>query len=195
MPSSRVIPQSLEDLVRHYDHFITVSIYRISRGSVRSQDVSDLKQAVYTRIAETHYLDRYAPEKGSFSNFLYVLIRSVVVNQFDRNTRNPLNYAIGIQTTPTRDPAEPRRLVLETHADLQDAAWERRQHVEDVMARLEAFAASVKDSAELSAVLRLIYEGYAPSEIAARTGQSATAVRTQRLRLKSFLADTLQVRA
>lgn len=173
----RTAPDSFETFVRDYDHFLEVIITRISRGSVRPDDLPDLKQAVYARIWETQYLDRYRPEKGSFSNYLYILVRSVLVNQFDKNTRNPLNFARGTTERLGSPTAGPQRLVLEAHADLQDAEWERRQQAADLMTRLAEYTATVRESAELSEVLRLFYEGHTPAEVATRLGQKPERLR------------------
>lgn len=195
-------PATFDEFVKQYDHFITVTIYRVSRGSVRSAELEDLKQAVYTRAVEKDYLAGYSPEKGSFSTYLFWLIRSVVVNQFDKNTRNPLNMAIGTRTSPemgfklgkgwTRtDSDRTGRLVLEAHADFQDTTFERRQVTQDVLARLDQCVRELQDGEDLSAVLRLLYEGFEPREIARRIGRTSAVVKEYRKTLQALLQKQL----
>lgn len=204
----RTAPATFEELVAQYDHFITVTIFKISKGAVRTDDVPDLKQAIYARMLETDYLSKYRPEKGSFSNYLFVLIRSVLVNQFSKNCRNPLNNAYGIVESGTdvgmyvkldnrhvphkmargqfEDPVP--RLVLEAHKDFEDAAWERRQEVNDLIDRMEQHATSLKDGEELATVLRMLYDGHAPGEIAKKLGRTTAKVAEYRRRLKKEMA-------
>lgn len=195
-------PATFDDFVKQYDHFITVTIYRVSRGAVRSSELEDLKQAVYTRVIEKDYLSGYSAERGSFSTYLFWLIRSVVVNQFDRNTRNPLNMAIGTSASPKGNhpgtvratPADgdhTSRLVLEAHADFQDATFERRLVTQDVLARLDQCARELKDGEDLSTVLRLLYEGFEPREIALRIGRTSAVVREYRKTLRELLEKRL----
>lgn len=195
-------PATFDEFVKQYDHFITVSIYRVSRGSVRSDDLDDLKQAVYARVVEKNYLAGYAPEKGSFSTYLFWLIRSVVVNQFDKNTRNPLNMAVGTKGAPgmvaekafrSESSISDGRLVLEAHADFQDAAFERRQLTQDIMARLTQCASELEDGEDLSTVLRLLYEGFEPREIARRLGRTTAVVAEYRETLRNLLQTRLGV--
>jgi RNA polymerase sigma factor (sigma-70 family) len=187
----RTAPASFEELVEQYDHFIDVAIFRISRGQVRSDDLPDLKQAVYARIWQFDYLVKYHPAKGSFSNYLFVLIRSVLANQFDKNTRNPLNMAIGVRETPGQVGPRAdvtRRLVLEAHRDFVDHAFERRQQAEELLAKLEARALPLPDGQTLAAVLRLLYDGYTQREISKRVGRSLAKVAELRRRLQTELA-------
>lgn len=186
-------PASFEDLVRDYDHFIEVSISRISCGRVRQDDVEDLKQAVYTRMWETGYLGRYDGRKGSVSNYLYVLIRSVMSNVFDKNTRNPLNMAFGVMERPDVDvrnrPTDRKRLVLDAHPAGQDRLQEERLQLKDVVNRLREYAAAQSNGARLCQVLEMLYQGHQIKDIAAAVGKSGTTVMFDRKRLAALLAQ------
>ncbi len=183
-------PETFEQLVEDYDHFIDVSIHRISCGHVRSQDVPDLKQAVYLRLWETGYLERYQPAKGSVSNYLYVLIRSVMSNVWDKNTRNPLNRAIGTQERPaTIRGTEKARLVLEHHPEYTDRDAEARLVQRDAVERLRAFAATQANGARLLQELELMYQGHDYTAIAAKVGKCTTVVLQDRRQLGAFLAQ------
>lgn len=190
-----VIPSTYDELVEHYDHYIAATIRKVSRGNVRTDDMPDLKQAVYARLIEQRCLDKYDPAKGAFSTYLYWVVRSVVVNQFDRNTRNPLNMAFGVQASPghRRRDTEDGRIVLDSLLAMQDAGWEGQQVTRDLLRRLRAFAATAKNGAELTRVLSLLYEGRTPGEVAGALGRTTTTVAGHRRKLRAILEDDLQV--
>ena len=183
-------PASFEQLVSDYDYFIEATIYRISLGRVRSQDVPDIKQAIYLRLWETGYLERYNPVKGSVSNYLYVLIRSVMSNIFDKNTRNALNWAIGTQERPSRlTPRDGRnRLVLEHHPRYTDHDFEARLVQKDAIDRVRAYAATQANSARLLQELDLFAQGYEFTEVARRVGKCTSVIMQDRQQLGAFLA-------
>lgn len=197
--SASKVPKDFNELVELYDYFITVHIYKISKQSVREDDVADLKQMVYTRLWEQRCLDKYDPAKGAFSTYLFWVIRSVVVNQFDMNSRNPLNQAKGTRVSRYRategDKWESSRVPLDVLPQFQDRDFEQREMVADVVARLEVTAATTKQGAELLDVMRLLYDGHTPNEVARRTGRSQTKVTGYRKRLQGMLRGRLQVGA
>lgn len=190
-------PRTIEELVEQYDEFISGSIYKVSRGRVRPEDKADLKQAVYARVLETDALAKYDPAKGAFSTYLYWILRSVVVNQFARNARNPLNHALTARE-PTQG-SKPRGggedvqaaggVVLEALQDFRDDAWERRQLDRDLTRRLEAYVARVQDGGELVKVLHLLYEGRTTAEVAACLGRTPAKVTLHRKLLRSLAVE------
>lgn len=190
-------PASFEQLVQDYDHFIEVTIYRMSRGRTRPDDMPDLKQAVYLRLLETGYLERYHPDKGSVSNYLFYLIRSVLANVCDKNSRNPLNLAYGLDTGPTRygesrrfqsGHTEPARLKLEVHPAGQDHVAAPQIEFAAELARLREVAGAQKNGARLCRVLELMLEGHSMKAIATEIGKSGTTLMVDRRRLQQLTA-------
>lgn len=127
-------PQTVEELVAEHDHKIRRYIHRISRGRVRQEDMEDLRQMVLARLVQKDYLKKFDPKKAAFSTFLYWPVRSVVVNQFAANSRNPLNQAVGVVESADDDRVS-GMLVLEAYDGAVDADFERRMVVQDVLAR------------------------------------------------------------
>jgi len=140
MPVVKRAPQTIPELIDQYDRFITGCIYRISKGHVRPDDMDDLRQQILLRVHERKYLAKYDASKGAFNTYLYWLIRSVVVNQFEANERNPLNTAIPVmETAPDMEPGETvGALVLETFKDAVDDSFERIAQAKDLADRFEA---------------------------------------------------------
>lgn len=139
----RRAPQTIEELVVQYDGFIRGCINRISKGRVRPADVDDLRQQILTRVYEKDYLARFDPAKASFSSYLFWLIRSVVVNQFAANTRNPLNTALVVVESSEEDPALlPGTLVLEAYRSAVDDGFERRAMAKDLADQFAAHLAA-----------------------------------------------------
>lgn len=137
-------PRTVDELVAQYDRFITGCIFKVSRGHVRPDDVEDLRQQILLRVHERKYLKNYDPKKGSFNSYLYWLIRSVVVNQFEANVRNPLNTAMGvIESSDNVEETQEGYLVLEAYRDAVDDGFERQAMARDLADRFESHLATV----------------------------------------------------
>lgn len=142
-------PRTITELIDQYDRFITGCIFKISKGHVRPDDIEDLRQQILLRVHERKYLKKYNPAKGSFNTYLYWLIRSVVVNQFESNERNPLNMALSvIEAGPggeqTDDDYVPGALVLEAYTDAVDNSFERIACAKDLADRFELHLQTVR---------------------------------------------------
>lgn len=159
--ASHGVPRDLDHLVAQWDHFIAAAIYKVSRGHVRPDEVPDMKQAIYLRIIETHYLDRcrvlLAERGGSFSTYLWLLCRSVLINQFSKNAHTALNHAVRIEHFKDRvrsrhvrsvrrghafSMTETAVLIAETYADLVDQRFERQQIAREWLDKFEAHLAA-----------------------------------------------------
>ena len=130
-------PRTIPELIDQYDRFITGCIFKISKGHVRPDDIEDLRQQILLRVHERKYLKKYNPSKGSFNTYLYWLIRSVVVNQFESNERNPLNTAIPVVESAEIGEGTPGALVLEAYKDAVDDSFERIACARDLADRFE----------------------------------------------------------
>lgn len=79
---SRVVPDTLEDLVSGYDRFILWAIQRFTPRVLVEEDIQDLRQMVYLRIVEKDFLGRcrlyYATHDGRFVTSLSALVRNVL---------------------------------------------------------------------------------------------------------------------
>jgi len=147
--------------------------------------VEDLKQQIYTRIVEKDYLTLSATRigergEGSFTTYLFALIRSVLANRFDKNTRNPLNMAIGVIETAPEGSEETSALVLETFTDMLDADFEESMVRKDYLDKFDRFIAEQSDPwgptiqfpdgsshrKSLQLVFRLLRQDWQPPEIA-----------------------------
>lgn len=144
--ADRHVPADFDELISKWDRFITSTIYRVSSGHVRPDDLLDLKQSVYLRIVETDYLERcrklIGERGGSFSTYLFMLVRSVLVNIFDKNSRSPVNCAIGVVSNASEYTLKENNggfeaLVLETYKDLQDNRFERQFEAMEWLDRFE----------------------------------------------------------
>ncbi len=189
MPSSARGPRTIAELIDQYDRFITGSIFRISKGHVRPDDMEDLRQQILLRIHERNYLKKYNPSKGAFTTYLYWLIRSVVVNQFQSNERNPLNTAIPVVETSAFEGETPGALVLESFRDAVDDSFERIAQAKDLADRFEAHlsgfrpwgpAIALPDGSmarrSLALVFRLMRQSLEAKEIAAALRCSPSSV-------------------
>ena len=64
---------------------------------------------------------------------------------------------------------------FDTLTVLHDTRWEQRQVAADILRRLEAHVARVRNGVELSEMLRLLYEGRTPAEVAQYAGDPTNA--------------------
>lgn len=180
------VPATFEEFYDEYDGYIESAIRKISRGYVRPDDVEDLKQAIYFRIVEKDYLNLSRTRieergEGSFTTYLFALIRSVLSNGFDKNTRNPLNMAIGVIESAPDGEMETGALVLETYADLVDEqGFGPEAERTDYLDRFEEFITSRSEpwgpqiqfpdgsshQKSLALVFRLLRRDWQPPEIA-----------------------------
>ena len=169
------IPATLDEFDRRYSRLVTYSIRRVSRGRVKPQDLDDLRQLVYIRIWQKNYLDRcrvlIAERHGTvaFTTLIFWLVRSVCVNQFAKNLRNPLNHALRL--ADPRDARTSRRTewAVDIEPDRCDVTFEDRLLDFDTLERLHRFVTKTTRGARLAATLQLLYEGYSLPEITAMT--------------------------
>ena len=181
------------EFVAQHDPLVTTALLRISRRSIRSEaDLLDLKQAVYLRIWETNYLDRYDATKGKFSTYIWAVARSVFSNWCDKNSRDPLNFAKGIIEVQPQDGRKTGRVSLNSHPAFRDEAWEGRQVTSELLRRFETFAETVADGAQLIAVLRLLHAGHTYAEVARQLDLPPSAVTRVRKRLQVVLGTRLR---
>ncbi len=179
MSNTTAAPRTIPELIEQYDRFITGSIFRISKGHVRPDDVEDLRQQILLRIHERKYLKHYNPSKGSFNTYLYWLIRSVVVNQFQSNERNPLNTAIPVVERSAFEGETPGALVLESYRDSVDDSFERIAQAKDLADRFERHLSTfrpwgpaitlpngAKERRSLALVFRLLRQSMEVKEVA-----------------------------
>jgi DNA-directed RNA polymerase specialized sigma24 family protein len=185
MSPVREVPKTFDEFYQDYDSYIESAIRKISGGYVRVDDLEDLKQAIYARIVEKDYLELSRTRirernEGSFTTYLFALIRSVLVNRFDKNTRNPLNMAIGVIETAPEGKEEVAALVLETYAELVDEDFESAIERKDYLNRFEAFIGQQSEPwgpqiqfpdgsshrKSLQLVFRLLRQDWQPPEIA-----------------------------
>ena len=82
--ASNSVPKSVDELLIGYDGYITGCIKKISRNRLRPEDVQDLKHDIAVRALDKNYLDKYDAGKAAFTTFLFCLIRTVVINNFER---------------------------------------------------------------------------------------------------------------
>ena len=138
----RSTPRTIDELILQYDTEIRRFISTVSRGYARIDDVEDMRQQVLLRCHEKDVLRKYDPKKSSFLTYLFWVVRSVVVNQFDRNTRDPLNTAFGlVERLGEHGDVTPGYLVLETFQSHIDESFERRLLAQDVADQFEAHLA------------------------------------------------------
>lgn len=147
MSPVRPVPATFDEFYQEYDEYVESCIRKISRGYVRPDDIEDLKQQIYYRIIEKDYLNLSRTRitergEGSFTTYLFALIRSVLANRFDKNTRNPLNMAIGVIETAPEGNEETAALVLETFTDLVEDGFEESTVRRDFLDKFETFIAA-----------------------------------------------------
>lgn len=140
------VPDTFEEFYAEYDGYIESVIHKMSRGHVRPDDIEDLKQQIYFRIVEKDYLNLARTRiqergEGSWTTYLFQLCRSVLVNRYDKNTRNPLNMAIGVIESAPEGETEVQALVLETFSDLMTESFEDDEVRRDYLDRFEQFIA------------------------------------------------------
>lgn len=184
------VPQTFDEFYRDYDGYIESAIRKISRGYVRPDDIEDLKQQIYFRIIDKDYLNlcrvRIAERgEGSFTTYLFALIRSVLSNGFDKNTRNPLNMAIGVvESAPEDTDSVPGALVLETYAELVDEGFAQTTERTDYFDQFERYVEEKSEpwgpqikfpdgtfhQKSLALVFRLLRREWQPPEIAQALG-------------------------
>lgn len=181
----RAVPSSFEEFYTQYDVYVENCIRKISRGYVRPDDIEDLKQQIYFRMVEKDYLNlsrRRIEERGegSFTTYLFALIRSVLSNRFDKNTRNPLNMAIGVIETAPEGREETSALVLETYQDLVDEGFEQAAETRDMLDKFEIYIGAQSEpwgkmiqfpdgtshQKSLKLVFQLLRKNWEPPEIA-----------------------------
>jgi len=199
------VPDTFEEMVANYDGFIEAAIIKISRGYVKPQDIGDLKQEIYTRMVDKDYLNlartRIEERKaGSWTTYLYKLILTVLSNRFDKNTRNPLNMAIGVVESSPADKMETSALVLETYEDLVVFDFEQGQETSDYLNRFERFLGEQSEEWDkpiqfpdgsmhrksLKLVLRLLRQDLDPKDIAKLLGVTPGSVFSYIKKIKGF---------
>lgn len=134
-----------------YLRFVNGAISKISRQGTKAEDFEDLQQQVLLRIIDQDLLARYDASRGkhgkpsSFSNYLYLIVRSVVVNNFVAAQRRErwMNSAVEVVETDGGAPAEARgqtvnRLVLDTYRALATEAATDLVDAELLAEKLEA---------------------------------------------------------
>ncbi len=184
-------PSTFESLVSQYDHFIETMILRVSAGSCRRDDLPDLKQAVYLRLWQAYQpgsRSAYDPTRGAaFSTYLTLIIRSVCINQFQRNGREPVNLAVRLRTTPA---VEPWTIHVARVADLRDEAFEDRAAIADVLVRFRVLAQATEDAAQLLSFYDACVEVLPTTRrLMKATGSSAVALEATRQRAVAMLAQ------
>lgn len=194
------VPATFDDYVRQYSRFIVWAIRRVSRGRARSDDEADLIQMVHLRVFEKDYLSRcrtLITERGTgqFSTYLYWLIRSVLVNEFRANLRNPVNRAVSLpwDRDLTRRPSDHhKRLQVQKLMDahLSDTTFEDRLQQDVTLDRFAAFIETTQRGAQLARTLQLLYEGHTTQEMmdicAVSQRQIVQARRDLRTHLRGF---------
>lgn len=185
MGSVKPVPATFDEFYRDYDEYIESCIRKISRGYVRPDDIEDLKQQIYHRIIEKDYLNLSRTRieergEGSFTTYLFALVRSVLANRYDKNTRNPLNMAIGVIETAPEGREETAALVLETYSDLVEEGFEESTVRRDFLDKFESFIGAQSEPwgppiqfpdgsshrKSLQLVFRLLRQDWQPPEIA-----------------------------
>lgn len=147
-------PSTFEDLVLLYDHFIETILRRVSRGAIRADDMPDMKQAVYLRLWQAWQpgsRSAFCARRGAFSTYLYLIIHSVALNQFDRNSREPDNQAVRLRFNENQK--IPGTVAAEDLDCLLDTEFEDRAAARDLLARCRRVAKATENGAQLLRVL------------------------------------------
>jgi len=159
--------QALRELVEHWQGPLINFFYRSLRSIESSED---LAQQVFIRVYRA--ADRYQPT-AKFSTYLFHIARRVLINEFRRQSRKPLNFV---------DPT-----------DLQ-ASIPGREKLR-VMELEEAFALALENLPEdqRTAILLLKQQQLSYAEIATAMDASESAVKSwihrARLKLKAELIE------
>jgi len=158
--------QALRELIEHWQGPLINFFYRSLR-SVESAE--DLAQQVFVRIYRA--ADRYQPT-AKFSTYLFHIARRVLINEFRRQSRKPL------------EPVDP--------ADLR-ASTPGREPLR-ILELEEAFAAALETLPEKhrTAILLLKQQQLSYEEIAAAMGASEASVKSWIHRARQKLKDELR---
>ena len=176
---TRFVPATFDQLVEHYDHYITQIIRRVSHGTLRAEDAEELKQEVYVRLLRINALEAYRPERAAFTTYLFRVIQSIVSNHFTSRHRNPLQSAQGLR--PRTSPRPLGREYVDEQSVCRDTRQVERLEWAEVIERCRSYAESATDSAALLATLAACEDGnQTPWQIVLATGQSV-ATATQAL--------------
>lgn len=196
------VPRTIEAVLEQYDKCITGMIHKISRGKLSDEDVKDIKQEIALRAIEKRYFERYDPAKASIETYLFCLIRTVVINNYERQQRDPLYHVIGSVGSGDRSAATQRseEAVMELFSDLKDDSFERAQIARDLNDRLAArlerlrAAGGGERRADLGRAFRLMREERQTQEIAADMGVTRSCVskyfRLIRLEAHRFISQS-----
>lgn len=171
---NRFVPATFEQLVEHYDHYITQIVRRVSHGALLPEDAEELKQEVYVRLLRINALGAYRPERAAFTTYLFRVVQSIVSNYFTSRHRNPLQAARGLRQRTSPRPLG-REYVDEQLICRDLRAVERLEHAE-VVERCRAYAEASADSAALLATLSACENGnHTPWQVGRASGQTVVA--------------------
>lgn len=167
----RAVPATFDEFVTHYQKYILWVINKVSRGRVHEQDVPDLLQAIYLRVWEKGVLDRVRNRpNGELTTYLYFVCKSVCINQFAKNSRNPLNTACPIRANIRKREDHGSSYGVDVEGpsmveSLSDTQFEQRVLTDVMLDQFERFVETTKRGARLSKTLRMLYEGHSGPEI------------------------------
>ena len=191
------VPRTMDECVQQYYRFICWAIRRNCRGRVRRDDMPDYLQMIFLRLVEKDCLARAAElirERGvgMFSTYLYCVVRSVMVNEFRRNAKNPLFLAARFETRERFE--ERRRSRSESgtvypdqapDAMVRDTTFETRMHQHVLLDRFAETILRTQRGAQLARTLQLMYEGHTTAEIMAATEAPESRVVESRRELRT----------
>lgn len=165
---SRVVPDTLEDLVSGYDRFILWAIQRFTPRVLVEEDIQDLRQMVYLRIVEKDFLGRcrlyYDTHDGRFVTSLSALVRNVLYSFWKRRRTDVL--------------AEARH--VDDYQTLPDLFhFEGRIEAADELGKLAASLRSRRRLIPISTVFEAaLVVGPSPLDIAEHLGMNPSTVRS-----------------
>jgi RNA polymerase sigma factor (sigma-70 family) len=197
------VPDTMDDCVQQYSPFIRWAIRRVCRGRVRADDMPDYLQMVFLRLLEKSCLARAAElirerGAGAFTTYLYLVVRSVMVNEIRRNAKDPLFLACRFES---RERFEERRDPDTAYPDqapeamVRDTTFETRVHQRILLDRFAVTILRTQRGAQLARTLQLVYEGYTTAEIMEVADASESRVVESRRELRTRFRAYHQRRA
>lgn len=169
------VPATVEDLIGRYERYIEGCIRKIGRGRVAQQDMEDYKQEILLRVLEKDCIQKYDASKATFPTYLFTFVRTIVINRYERQRRDPLVQSVGSDA------------LMMTFEPLVDRSFEARQIAYDLADRLEERLEEMQQgprTAQLPRTFRLMRADHRTGEIAKEIGVTPSCVSDYIKRIK-----------
>lgn len=183
-------PKDMTEFAKEYGPRVRSTLMRMG---VSNQDtLNDLEQDVYLRMIQNNTLGVFDAAKGSFTTHIYQVIRTVAFNHHRAVKRIPLDCAEPIQLGAAEDDGEFLHPEVAKICTRDSEADPNNEFLELLYKELAKFPAWKSGSAKkgetlksLTVVCQLLYQGYAPKEIASvfKVGTSSVSVWVKKIRL------------